>query len=77
MDILKIFISAVVIGIMAVVAFRSFFEGTFNKRGNDMYIIVGLGNPGREYEQTKHNVGFRVIDKLADKYNIDVQPTRD
>ena len=72
MDILKIFISAVVIGIMAGVAFRSFFEGTFNKRGNDMYIIVGLGNPGREYEQTKHNVGFRVIDKLADKYNIDV-----
>mgnify|MGYP004525752077 FL=1 len=72
MDILKIFISAVVISIMAGVAFRSFFEGTFNKRGNDMYIIVGLGNPGREYEQTKHNVGFRVIDKLADKYNIDV-----
>ena len=72
MDILKIFISAVVIGIMAGVAFRSFFEGTFNKRGNDMYIIVGLGNPGREYEQTKHNVGFRVIDKLADKYTIDV-----
>ncbi len=37
-----------------------------------MYIIVGLGNPGAEYEKTRHNVGFQTIDKLADKYNIDV-----
>ena len=44
----------------------------FTDLGGSMYIIAGLGNPGREYEQTKHNVGFRVIDKLADKYNIDV-----
>ncbi|MEA4816620.1 MAG: aminoacyl-tRNA hydrolase [Lachnospiraceae bacterium] len=35
-----------------------------------MYIIVGLGNPGKEYEKTKHNTGFRVIDKLAEDYNI-------
>lgn len=37
-----------------------------------MYIIAGLGNPGKEYENTRHNVGFDVIDVLADKYNISV-----
>ncbi|MBQ8803032.1 MAG: aminoacyl-tRNA hydrolase [Tyzzerella sp.] len=37
-----------------------------------MYIIVGLGNPAKEYEGTRHNVGFDVIDAIADKYNISV-----
>lgn len=37
-----------------------------------MFIIAGLGNPGKEYEGTRHNVGFDVIDALADKYNISV-----
>lgn len=37
-----------------------------------MYIIVGLGNPGREYAHTRHNVGFDTIDVLADTYRIDV-----
>lgn len=37
-----------------------------------MYIIVGLGNPGKQYEGTRHNIGFDVIDALADKYNISV-----
>lgn len=37
-----------------------------------MYIIVGLGNPGRQYENTRHNIGFRCIDRLAEKYNISV-----
>ena len=37
-----------------------------------MFIIAGLGNPGREYEDTRHNAGFGVIDALADKYDISV-----
>ena len=37
-----------------------------------MYIIVGLGNPKREYENTRHNVGFSCIDAIAEEHNIDV-----
>ena len=37
-----------------------------------MFIIAGLGNPTKEYEKTRHNVGFDVIDKIAEKYGIDV-----
>ena len=37
-----------------------------------MNIIVGLGNPTREYENTRHNIGFMAIDALAEKYNISV-----
>lgn len=38
-----------------------------------MFIIAGLGNPGPEYEGTRHNAGFDVIDRLADQYNISVE----
>lgn len=37
-----------------------------------MYIIAGLGNPSKEYDRTRHNVGFSVIDVLADRYGISV-----
>ena len=37
-----------------------------------MYIIVGLGNPTKEYDNTRHNIGFAAIDMLADKYGINV-----
>lgn len=37
-----------------------------------MNIIVGLGNPGKEYEHTRHNIGFCVIDALAEAYRINV-----
>ena len=37
-----------------------------------MFIIAGLGNPDRQYEGTRHNAGFDVIDRIAEKYNIAV-----
>ena len=33
-----------------------------------MFIIAGLGNPGRKYEKTRHNCGFEALDVLADRY---------
>lgn len=37
-----------------------------------MYIIVGLGNPGKKFEHTRHNAGFDAIDRLADKHGIKI-----
>lgn len=37
-----------------------------------MYVIAGLGNPDKKYENTRHNIGFDAIDALAQKYDIDV-----
>ena len=38
-----------------------------------MKMIIGLGNPGKEYAQTKHNVGFMVVDAIADELNVSVE----
>jgi len=41
-----------------------------------MYAVIGLGNPDKEYDKTRHNVGFDVIDELASQMSIDVKTKR-
>lgn len=38
-----------------------------------MYVIAGLGNPGKTYEKTRHNMGFQALDRIADKTGISVK----
>ena len=40
--------------------------------GLEMFAIIGLGNPGKEYENTRHNAGFNSVDAIAKKYGIDI-----
>ena len=35
-----------------------------------MKLIVGLGNPGKDYEKTRHNIGFMCIDEIARRFNV-------
>ena len=41
-----------------------------------MYLIVGLGNPEEEYSNTRHNMGFNTINKLAKQYNIEINKSK-
>lgn len=52
-------------------AVRRFFNYRQNGE-NSMYIIAGLGNPGSKYAGTRHNAGFETVERLAEKYRIDL-----
>lgn len=41
-----------------------------------MKLIIGLGNPGKEYENTRHNTGFMVLDRLSEKLNIEMTQSK-
>lgn len=47
-----------------------------NEGGSTMKCIVGLGNPGRQYEETRHNVGFKVIDELSVRFGIPMDKSK-
>jgi len=47
-----------------------------NKDSERWFLLAGLGNPGREYENTRHNIGFAVIQNLSRKWGIDINRYR-
>ena len=52
--------------------FKKIENGNNNVKGKIEYIIVGLGNFGIEYNETRHNAGFMVVDRLSKKNSFDI-----
>ncbi len=55
---------------------RKLFGKKEIEEDGNMFVIVGLGNPEKKYFGTRHNVGFEVIDKISDEYNIGLTETK-
>lgn len=51
---------------------RKKLKKCLKKRSDNMKLIVGLGNSGKEYENTRHNIGFKYIDALADNLGVSI-----
>jgi PTH1 family peptidyl-tRNA hydrolase len=43
---------------------------------HDIYLVAGLGNPGSEYEETRHNIGFMIVDEIAREFSISFDENR-
>lgn len=55
----------------------NWLQNFFKKKESEVkYLIVGLGNKGEEYLETRHNIGFKVLDKVMEKLNISFEPNR-
>lgn len=44
--------------------------GIFKKNGSNVWLFAGLGNPGGEYADNRHNIGFMAVDRIADKHDF-------
>ena len=60
---------------------KSFFKRLFKKEIDTLdpmkkYLIVGLGNIGAEYENTRHNIGFKILDYLANDFDVSFSPDK-